>query len=186
VHHIEDLSELLELLSKGSTKAMQFELAPGLQKSLKGCLELGIKQIVSFSPMIMTPRQRRQTADDPHLPIQKVWPKDFQKHLQGNNDSSVISVDRKLLAEGLCYLDNMYMSDRFEQVFDGLDAAVKATDDSRVNVLKVQAEEVADWLDLIMRSRPNEIGRALRRDVKAHNAMKLGEKIRPPKARKLI
>ena len=72
MQHIDDLSDFLALLSSKATGPLQFELSPDLKDSLKGCLELGINQISSLDMTVMTPRQRSKTADDPHLPIQRV------------------------------------------------------------------------------------------------------------------
>jgi hypothetical protein len=187
MHEIKDLSDLLTLLAKPSAEPLQFELSPELKGSLKGCLELGINQIASFDIMVMTPRQRSKTAEDPHMPIQRVWPKDFARYLAGTTESdpAVISVDRSLLAEGLGYLEDYDRSERFATIFDGLEALTKDVIKSRVQAQQAHVEEVADWLDLIWRDRPNEIARELRHDVKQHNESGLRGKIRAPKARSI-
>lgn len=181
MQHIEDLSDLLALLTTPSTETVQFELAPELTASLKGCLELGIKHLVQFDTMIMSPRQLSRLADHAYFPAQRVWPKDFAKYLSANANSTpgVVSVDRVLLAEGLSYLDDYPRSARFAQIYDALHVLTHYAANIRVEVSRDHVEEVADWLDSIQRNGPNDTAKALRRDVKMHNELKLRSKIKP-------
>jgi hypothetical protein len=179
MQHIEDLSDLITLLSTSSTDPVQFELAPELNESLKGCLELGIKHLTCFDPMIMTPRQLSRLTDHSYMHVQRVWPKDFAKYLSANPSGrpGIVSVDRVLLAEGLSYLSDHSRSTRFSQVYDALYVLTHYAANIRVEVSRDHVEEVADWLDFIQSNRPNDIAEALRLDVKTHNELKLDPKI---------
>ncbi|WP_338924979.1 hypothetical protein V0M98_35815 (plasmid) [Pseudomonas silesiensis] len=183
VHEIHDLSDLIALLGAKPGSPLQLVIHPDVHKSLAGCLELGLNNIVSLNPMALAPRSlvRLRIPGDSLTP--KAWPKDFEKYLSGSSESDLtpISVSVALLAEGLDWAGDYRRGERFDPIYSGLLTRVNVGNVERVEAPRGDVQEVVDWLDLIQRTRPNDVAKELRTDVKANNLRGLKAKIAQPK-----
>jgi hypothetical protein len=80
MHEIKDLSDLLDLLSAKPAGSINVTLSEDIQEGLKGCLELGLKQIIFASPRMLNPRLVLALHEHPHKkPKMRVKPKDFAR-----------------------------------------------------------------------------------------------------------
>ncbi|WP_274644540.1 hypothetical protein [Pseudomonas serbica] len=184
MHDIRDLSDLITLLAEQPGTSLQLSIHPEVQKSLAGCLELGVSHIVRFDSMALAPRALMAIAENPGVvPRQKAFGKDFQNYFResSGDDMTFISVCRGLLVEALDWVDQYPRSARFQAIYSDLEAISK-TDLESVRAPISYVQEVVDWLDLIQRNRPNDCAEDLRQDVAAHNPTGLKPKIVQPGA----
>lgn len=177
---INDLSDLLVALSSKTADSLEISLDPSLFEGLKGCLELGLKHIMSFEPMAVNPRQLVSLDDGHGMPTRRVNPKDFQKYLEGSLDSKPdpVLVNKDLLAEGIGWVKYQEGSPRLNSVIDPMELKISSTADDKVEVHRPHLQEIVDWLDLIQRTRPNEVAKELRKSVSDLNEKGLKRKIK--------
>lgn len=180
MQEIKDLSDLIDLLSAKPAGSINVTLSEDIQEGLKGCLELGLKQILSFCPMVLNPRLGHALHDHPHkIPKVRVKPKDFARLcapdynvIPGN-----VMVDKDLLAQGVGWLFNGMEGPRLEVILKPLEAKIEACQEETIEASRAHVQEITDWLDNIMDNRPNRLANELRQSVESLNNEALLEKL---------
>jgi hypothetical protein len=172
MHKIKDLSNLIDLLSAKPAKDLSVTLSTEIQEGLKGCLELGLKQISSFIPMQFPPRMTFALHDQRgQLPKLRVKPKDFARFCDATYAPipGAVKVDKDLLAEGVGWLFDGMEGPRLESILKPLEAALKACTENTFEASRMHVQEIVDWLDNIMDNRANQLANDLRKSVKDLN-----------------
>lgn len=178
---IKDLSDLIDLLSAKPAGPITVTLSPGIHEGLKGCLELGLKQIISYCPMMLNPRQAHPLHDQPHkMPKMRVKPKDFARFCAADYNAipGKVMVDKDLLAQGIGWLFDGMEGPRLREILEPLEAKVDACTEETIEASRAHVQEIADWLDNIMDNRPNHLAKELRKSVEALNSEGLLPKLK--------
>lgn len=178
---IEDLSDLIDLLSAKPAGPITVTLSPEIQEGLKGCLELGLKQIISFCPTMLNPRHAYSLYDKPHkAPKMRVKPKDFTRFCAADYNAipGNVIVDKDLLAQGVGWLFDGMECPRLREILEPLEAKIEACIEETIEASRAHVQEIADWLDNIMDSRPNRLAKELRQSAQALNSEGLLPKLK--------
>jgi hypothetical protein len=170
---VTDLSDLIDLLSAKPAGPITITLNQEIQEGLKGCLELGLKQIISYCPTMLNPRQAHPLLDPPHkAPKMRVKPKDFARFCAADYNAipGNVMVDKDLLAQGVGWLFDGLEGPRLGEILEPLEAKIEACTDETIEAPRAHVQEIADWLDNIMDNRPNRLAKELRKSVESLNS----------------
>jgi hypothetical protein len=180
MHEIKDLSDLIDLLSAKPAGPVTITLSPEIQEGLQGCLELGLKQVVSFNPTMLNPRMVFALSDRrDRVPKMRVKPKDFTRYcsVDYNAIPGNVIVDKDLLTQGVGWLFDGMEGPRLREILEPLEAKIEACTEETIEASRAHVQEIADWLDNIMDNRPNRLANELRESVKSLNAEELLAKL---------
>jgi hypothetical protein len=178
VNEIETLSDLLSLLSAKPEGPLEVRIPQALHENLKGCLELGVAELITYDSTCLPPR----TALDFRLGIarkSKVSGQGFFHPGEIAGDlSHKIMVSKSLLEEGVAWVGSYCHSERLDAILNGMTVLTVTCTGSEVEASREHLQELVDWLDCIVDSRPNLVATKLRKNVKELNQFPLLPKIK--------
>mgnify|MGYP003482248800 FL=1 len=183
---VKDLSDLIDLLSAKPAGPITVTLSPEIQEGLQGCLELGLKQIVSFCPTMLNPRMVFALSDSPHqVPKKRVKPKDFTRYCASDYNAipGNVIVDKDVLAQSIGWLFDGMEGPRLREILEPLEALVEACTEETIVASRAHVQEIADWLENIIDKRPNRLAEELRKSVETLNTEGLLPKLEHPQER---
>ena len=181
VRDINNLAQLYRLLDGGIEGQLEVSISNDLLSSLKGCLKLGIAEIIHFDPHCLPPRHGITAIPDRLRPTPTVLPDalDVIAALNtGSCNESVVVVSTALLDEGVSWIEDVCTSARLGAILSRLRTVAAASQGSEATVQREHLQELVDWLDLIMDNRPNRLAEKIRESVNASNPEGLLSKFR--------